>query len=172
MIQGRTFQFFKAGAPYPGICLSCSNVNNLWALGHVRGTNQVTYVCEDCLRDLALYAGYIQTTRHIEKVDELEEANKLLEKQLDAVPTILRKVNESVATILADLATDLAAIAISDGPLERKNPETISNPAKPDERNKPQAGERKKQGTRPSPESTSSQRTYRLSNAPSSNPQH
>jgi len=145
MINGRQFHFFKAGAPYPGICLSCSNVNNLWALGTVRGTNQVSYLCEDCLRDVAHGAGYMLKTKYTDMVEVLSEEKKTLLAQLDAVPALLRKVQQDVSIILADFATDLAAIAASDDHVEQARPKTSADRLERDEQHKLKTGEGKKQ---------------------------
>lgn len=151
MINGRQFHFFKAGAPYPGICLACSNVNNLWALGTVRGTNQVSYLCEDCLRDVATGAGYMLKTEYTNMVESLSEEKKTLTAQLDAVPALLRKVQENVSIILADFVTDLAAISSKPATPNIENPEASPSAPSSDERHEPKAGEGKKQSPNTSP---------------------
>ncbi len=39
-IFDKSYRFYEAGAPFPGVCLACSNVNNLWDIGVISGTNR------------------------------------------------------------------------------------------------------------------------------------
>lgn len=155
-VFNRSYRFYEKGAPYPGICSTCSNTEKLWDLGMVRGTNQGLYVCDSCLTELALFAGFVLKTKHNDTVKELQTQIKELTNKLNAAPALLRKLNENVSALLADFVTDLAAVPSKPASPHVENPETSPNIVSPNYRNKPQAGEGKKQSPKPSPKPTRS----------------
>lgn len=144
-VFNRSYRFYEAGAPYPGVCSTCSNVNKLWDLGVIKHTNQGMYLCDACLTELSMFAGFILKQTHIDAVTKLQQEITELSIRLDAAPAIIRKLNENVSNILADFVTDLAAIVSKPATPNIENLETSPVAPSANKRNKPEAGEGKKQ---------------------------
>jgi hypothetical protein len=154
-VFNRSYRFYEAGAPYPGVCSTCSNTNKLWDLGVIKHTNQGMYLCDACLTELSMFAGFMLKQTHIDAVTKLQQEITELSIKLDAAPTIIRKLNENVSNILADFVTDLAAIVSKPAATNIEAPKTSPLPPSADKRNKLEAGERTKQSINSSAKSTS-----------------
>jgi hypothetical protein len=144
-IFNRSYRFYEKGAPYPGICATCSNTTRLWDLGIIKNTNQGLYLCDTCLTEVATFAGFVLRTQHEKLVDESRTQIDELTTKLDAAPKLIRKLNENVSNILADFVTDLAAINSKPAPSRVETVETSIDTPSADKRNEPKAGEGKKQ---------------------------
>ena len=153
-IFNRSYRFYEKGAPYPGICSTCSNTTRLWDLGMVKGTNQGLYLCDTCLTELAISTGFVTKKVHDDLVESTTEQINLLQTRLDAAPALIRKLNEDVSNLLADFVTSLAAVTSKPATPSVKNLEASSSTSSADKRHESEAGEGKKQGTHPSPKSS------------------
>ena len=150
-VFNRSYRFYENGAPFPGVCSACSNTAKLWDLGVIKHTNQGLYVCDACLTELSLFAGFILKQTHIDAVTKLQQEVTELSIRLDAAPALIRKLNENVSNILADFVTDLAAVSSKPAPPHVETPEASPVAPSADKRNEPEAGEGKKQSPKPSP---------------------
>jgi len=145
-IFNRSYRFYDKGAPYPGICSTCSNTTRLWDLGMVKGTNQGLYLCDTCLTELAVSTGFVTKKVHDDLVASTTEQISTLTTRLDAAPALIRKLNEDVSNLLADFVTDLAAVDAKPAVSGIETIETSIDTPSEHERNKPQTGAREKQG--------------------------
>lgn len=150
-IFNRSYRFYDKGAPYPGICSTCSNTTRLWDLGMVKGTNQGLYLCDSCLSELAISTGFVTKKVHDDLVTSTTEQISLLTTRLDAAPALIRKLNEDVSNLLADFVTSLAAVTSKPAAPSVKNLETSSPTPSTDERHESKIREGKKQGVNTSP---------------------
>ena len=153
-IFNRSYRFYDKGAPYPGICSTCSNTTRLWDLGMVKGTNQGLYLCDTCLTELAVSTGFVTKKVHDDLVASTTEQISTLTTRLDAAPALIRKLNENVSNLLADFVTDLAAVTSKPATPNIEAPKTSPLPPSADKRNELEAGERTQQGSKPSSKSS------------------
>ena len=151
----RSYRFYETGAPYPGICLTCSNTNKLWDLGVVKATNQGAYLCDNCLQDLALYAGFVLGTVHAAAVVQLDEENITLKNQLEAAPNLVKGLTHDINSLLSDFITGLAAITATNKPVQPQSDQ--ANTGSVEASNADQSATRKATGqsTKPSTKSIS-----------------
>jgi hypothetical protein len=136
-VFNKSYRFYQAGAPYPGVCLACSNVNNLWDLGMISGTNRGAYLCDTCLQDLALFAGFVLKAVHEKTTDELTTKIKTMTSQVEAAPKLIKELTHDITSILGNFVTSLASVTIPSKPVQPESPkadagstEGITRPAK------------------------------------------
>lgn len=117
-IFDRSYRFYEAGAPFPGVCLACSNVNKLWDLGMISGTNRGAYLCDMCLQDLALFAGFILKAVYEKETSELKAEVAKLEDQIQASPRLIKELTHNVNSLLGEFITNLASVASPSKPVQ------------------------------------------------------
>lgn len=151
----RSYRFYQTGAPYPGICLTCSNTTNLWDLGVAKLQNQSAYLCDTCLKDLALYAGFVLKTTHETAINQLDEENITLKNQLEAAPNLVKGLTHDINSILSDFIGSLAAITATNKPVQPKGDQANTGSAEASDDVEPTAGKAKGQSSKPSTKSIS-----------------
>jgi hypothetical protein len=129
-VFNKSYRFYQAGAPYPGVCLACSNVNNLWDLGVISGTNRGAYLCDTCLQDLALYAGFVLKAVHEKETTELTTKIKTLSSQVEAAPKLIKELTNDINSILGDFITSLASVTSTSKPVQPESVEANIGDAK------------------------------------------
>jgi hypothetical protein len=117
-IFDRSYRFYEAGAPFPGVCLACSNVNKLWDLGMISGTNRGAYLCDMCLQDLALFAGFVLKAVYEKDTSELKAEVAKLENQIEASPRLIKELTQNVNSLLGEFVTSLASVASTNKPVQ------------------------------------------------------
>ena len=117
-IFDRSYRFYEAGAPFPGVCLACSNVNKLWDLGMISGTNRGAYLCDMCLQDLALFAGFILKAVYEKDTSELKAEVAKLEDQVQASPRLIKELTHNVNSLLGEFITSLASVTSPSKPIQ------------------------------------------------------
>lgn len=122
-VFNKSYRFYEAGAPYPGVCLACSNVNNLWDLGVISGTNRGAYLCDVCLQDLALFAGFVLKGVYEKETSELKTKIGTLDGQLNAAPQLIKELTHDISSILGNFVTSLASITVPSKPVQPKGVE-------------------------------------------------
>jgi hypothetical protein len=120
-IFNKSYRFYQAGAPYPGVCLACSNVNNLWDLGIISGTNRGAYLCDVCLQDLALFSGFVLKAAHEKTVNELNEKVKNLNSQVAAAPNLMKELTDGINNLLSEFVVGLASVTSASKPVQPKS---------------------------------------------------
>lgn len=146
----RSYRFYPTAAPYPGICLTCSNVTNLWDLGIVKTTNQGAYLCDTCLKDLALYAGFVLKTTHETAVTELTNTNEQLKAQLDVAPNLVKELTNDINSVLGNFVTSLAGITVTSKPVQPESVEASTGSVEGSNDVKPATGKAKGSGVKSS----------------------
>jgi hypothetical protein len=129
-VFNKSYRFYQAGAPYPGVCLACSNVNNLWDLGVISGTNRGAYLCDTCLQDLALFAGFVLKAVHEKETSELSTKIKTLSNQVEVAPKLIKELTHDINSILGNFVTNLASVTVSSKPVQPKSPEANTGDVK------------------------------------------
>jgi hypothetical protein len=136
-IFNKSYRFFESGAPYPGVCLACSNVNKLWDLGMISGTNRGAYLCDTCLQDLALFAGFVLKGVHEKETSELRTKIEKMNSQIEAAPKLIKELTHDITSLLGEFVTSLASVTVSSKPVQPESPkadsgdaERIARPAK------------------------------------------
>lgn len=123
-IFDRSYRFYEAGAPFPGVCLACSNVNKLWDLGMISGTNRGAYLCDMCLQDLALFAGFILKAVYEKETSDLKAEVAKLEDQIQASPRLIKELTHNVNSLLGEFITNLASVASPSKPIQSEGNQT------------------------------------------------
>ena len=136
-VFNKSYRFYQAGAPYPGVCLACSNVNNLWDLGMISGTNRGAYLCDTCLQDLALFAGFVLEVVHKKTTDDLTTKIETMNSQVQAAPKLIKELTHDITSLLGNFVTNLASVTIPSKPVQPESAkadvgstEGITGPAK------------------------------------------
>ena len=129
-VFNKSYRFYQAGAPYPGVCLACSNVNNLWDLGVISGTNRGAYLCDTCLQDLALFAGFVLKAVHEKETSELSTKIKTLSNQVEVAPKLIKELTHDINSILGNFVTNLASVTVFSKPVQPKGPEANTGDVK------------------------------------------
>lgn len=128
-IFDRSYRFYEAGAPFPGVCLACSNVNKLWDLGMITGTNRGAYLCDMCLQDLALFAGFVLKAVYEKDTSELKSEVAKLEDQIQASPRLIKELTHNVNSLLGEFVTSLASVTSPSKPIQpESNQADAGNP--------------------------------------------
>ena len=117
-VFNKSYRFYQAGAPYPGVCLACSNVNNLWDLGVISGTNRGAYLCDTCLQDLALFAGFVLKTVYEKETTDLRTKIEIANNQIEAAPKLIKELTHDLTSILGNFVTSLASVTVSSKPVQ------------------------------------------------------
>jgi hypothetical protein len=117
-VFNKSYRFYEAGAPYPGVCLACSNVNKLWDLGVISGTNRGAYLCDTCLQDLALFAGFVLKTVYDKETTDLRTKIEIANNQIDAAPKLIKELTHDLTSLLGNFVTSLASVTISSKPVQ------------------------------------------------------
>ena len=121
-VFNKSYRFYQAGAPYPGVCLACSNVNNLWDLGVISGTNRGAYLCDTCLQDLALFAGFVLKTVYEKETTDLRTKIEIANNQIEAAPKLIKELTHDLTSILGNFVTSLASVTVSSKPVQLESP--------------------------------------------------
>ena len=125
-VFNKSYRFYEAGAPHPGVCLACSNTNKLWDLGVISGTNRGAYLCDTCLQDLALYAGFVLQSVYEKETSDLHTKIEIAKKQIDAAPNLIKELTHDLTSILGNFVTSLASVTISSKPVQSESPKADS----------------------------------------------
>jgi hypothetical protein len=129
-VFNKSYRFYQAGAPYPGVCLACSNVNNLWDLGLISGTNRGAYLCDTCLQDLALFAGFVLKAVYEKETADLRTKIEIANNQIDAAPKLIKELTHDLTSILGNFVTSLASVTSTSKPVQPKSVEADSGDSK------------------------------------------
>jgi hypothetical protein len=120
-VFNKSYRFYEAGAPYPGVCLACSNVNNLWDLGMISGTNRGAYLCDTCLQDLALFAGFVLKAVHEKETSELRTKIETMNSQVTAAPKLIKELTNDINSLLGEFVTSLASVTVPSKPVQSES---------------------------------------------------
>ena len=128
-VFNKSYRFYQAGAPYPGVCITCSNVNNLWDIGVIGGTNRGAYFCDTCLQDLALFAGFVLEAVHKKTTDDLTTKIETMNSQIQAAPKLIKELTHDITSLLGNFVTSLASVTIPSKPVQPESPKADAGSA-------------------------------------------
>ena len=128
-VFNKSYRFYQAGAPYPGVCIACSNVNNLWDIGVIGGTNRGAYFCDTCLQDLALFAGFVLEAVHKKTTDDLTTKIETMNSQIQAAPKLIKELTHDITSLLGNFVTSLASVTIPSKPVQPESPKADAGSA-------------------------------------------
>jgi hypothetical protein len=128
-VFNKSYRFYQAGAPYPGVCIACSNVNNLWDIGVIGGTNRGAYLCDTCLQDLALFAGFVLEAVHKKTTDDLTTKIETMNSQIQAAPKLIKELTHDITSLLGNFVTSLASVTIPGKPVQPESPKADAGSA-------------------------------------------
>lgn len=152
-VFNKSYRFYESGAPFPGVCMTCSNVNKLWDLGIISGTNRGAYLCDTCLQDLALFAGFVLKAVHENKVAELNEKVAKLANQVAAAPNLMKELTDGINNLLSEFVTGLASIPSASKPIQPESAKADFGGARqfpePTKKSKPRSAKTTKPSTEP-----------------------
>jgi hypothetical protein len=81
------------------------------------------YYCDDCLVELASYAGMVQKQLFAETVDKIQEDLNKTKAQLEAAPKLIKELTHDITSILGDFVSNLASVPSSNKPVQPKGAE-------------------------------------------------
>ena len=114
-----SFRFYEQAAPYPGMCLRCSDGSKLWDLGrNIPGTNMGAYYCDGCLIELASFTGMRSKEVYESTVTQLSTELETAKAQLEAAPKIIKELTNGINSLLSDFITDLASVTGASKPVQ------------------------------------------------------
>ena len=58
----------------------------------ISGTNRGAYLCDTCLQDLALYAGFVLEVVHKKTTDDLTTKIEIMNRQVQAAPKLIKEL--------------------------------------------------------------------------------
>jgi hypothetical protein len=120
-VFNKSYRFYQAGAPYPGVCLACSNVNNLWDLGMISGTNRGAYLCDTCLQDLSLFAGFVLKAVYEKETSALRTKIETMTSQVEAAPKLIKELTNDINSLLGEFVTSLASVTVPSKPVQSES---------------------------------------------------
>ena len=150
------FRYYTTGAPFPGSCVFSGENRNLWEVGSMTVQGQVLPVLlsDRVLQELADKAGFVSKAEHIRLNAELNEKIETLEAQTQAIPNLLKELQNDFANLVGTFITNLSSVTPADKPVQPKGveagagePEELTGPS-----SKSGGGEIK--NTKPSAKST------------------
>lgn len=121
-VFNKSYRFYESGAPYPGVCLACSNVDKLWDLGIISGTNRGAYLCDTCLQDLALFAGFVLKGVYEKETSELRTKIEIANNQIQAAPKLIKELTHDISSLLGNFVTSLASVSAPSKPVQPESP--------------------------------------------------
>ena len=127
------FRYYTNGAPFPGTCVFSGENRNLWEVGSMTVQGQVLPVLlsDRVLQELADNAGFVTKAEHIRLNAELNEKIETLEAQTQAVPNLLKELQNDFTNLVSNFVTSLASVTAADQPVQPKGPE--ASPRKSEE---------------------------------------
>lgn len=120
-IFDKSYRFYETGAPYPGVCMTCSNINNLWDLGIIQGTGRGAYLCDVCLQDLALFSGFVLKAVYEKETTELKAEITRLDNQIQASPKLIKELTHNVHSLLGEFIANLASVVGPNKPIQSQS---------------------------------------------------
>lgn len=148
------FRYYTAGAPFPGTCVFSGENRNLWEVGSMTVQGQVLPVLlsDRVLQELADKAGFVSKAEHIKLNAELNEKIEILEAQTQAIPNLLKELQNDFANLVGAFITNLSSVTVADKPVHRKSTEADTGEPAEDSGASSKSGGRKSQSPKSSSE--------------------
>jgi hypothetical protein len=150
------FRFHSNTAPFPGTCVFSGENRNLWEVGTMTVQGQVLPVLlsDRVLQELADSAGYVTKGAYAQLNAELTEKIRTLEAQTDAVPNLLKELQNDFANLVSNFVTNLSGVTAVDQPVQPQSPEASTGESEAKLGPSSKSGSGKIKTTKPSTDST------------------
>jgi hypothetical protein len=87
----------------------------------ISGTNRGAYLCDTCLQDLALFAGFVLKAVHEKKTAELTTKIETMNSQIEAAPKLIKELTHDITSLLGNFVTSLASVTIPSKPIQSES---------------------------------------------------
>lgn len=104
--------------PYTN-CQRCNIAQNLYIVSPTIPQSDVGgFLCVNCLKELAIFAGYIPQDVHNNLISELNDIIAKQKNQIDLIPSLIEKVIDGTNNILADFIVSVAGVSSVDNSVQ------------------------------------------------------
>lgn len=119
------FRFYANTAPFPGVCVFSGENRNLWEVGSMTVQGQVLPVLlsDRVLQELASHAGFVTSKAYAELNATLTEKIRTLKAQNEAVPNLLKELQNDFANLVSNFVTSLASVTVPSEPVQPQSAE-------------------------------------------------
>ncbi len=149
------FIFHANGGPFPGTCIRCGAINKLWNIGMIPASNMTALICDTCLTELAVFAGFV-TGQSYAELNATKTA--IIDKQqaeIDVTPKLLEKFSNDVTNIISEFVTSLAGVTVPSKPVQPKSDQAHARGTESFTKTKPASGSPKSKDSYPSSQPSS-----------------
>lgn len=106
-------------------CQRCNIGENLYIVSPSIPQSDVGgFICVNCLKELAIFAGFIPQDAHNNLISELNDVIVEQKKQINLIPSLIEKVIDGTNNILADFIVSVASVSSVDNAVQPKGSET------------------------------------------------
>lgn len=134
------FIFHADGGPFPGTCIRCGAINKLWNIGMIPASNMTALICNTCLTELAIFAGFVTGESYADLNATKTATIDKQQAQIDATPKLLEKFSNDVTNIISEFVTGLAGVTVPSKPVQPKGNQAEPRGTDPIAESKPASG--------------------------------
>jgi hypothetical protein len=134
------FIFHADGGPFPGTCIRCGAINKLWNIGMIPASNMTALICNTCLTELAIFAGFVTGESYADLNATKTAIIDKQQAQIDVTPKLLEKFSNDVTNIISEFVTSLAGVAVPSKPVQPKGDQAHIRGTEPFAKLKPASG--------------------------------
>jgi hypothetical protein len=144
------FIFHADGGPFPGTCIRCGAINKLWNIGMIPASNMTALICDTCLTELAIFAGFVTSHSYADLNATKTAIIDKQQAQIDVTPKLLEKFSNDVTNIISEFVTGLASVSVPNKPVQPKGDQANAGSIEPVAESKPTSGSSKSKDSHPS----------------------
>jgi hypothetical protein len=89
----------------------------------ISGTNRGAYLCDTCLQDLALFAGFVLKGVYEKETSDLRTKIEIANSQIDAAPKLIKELTHDITSLLGNFVTSLAGVSVPSKPVQPQSVE-------------------------------------------------
>lgn len=124
------FIFHADGGPFPGTCIRCGAISKLWNIGMIPASNMTALVCNTCLTELAVFAGFVTGESYASLNASKDSVIEKYKAEISAAPKLMEKFSNDVNNLISEFVTGLASVAPASKPVQPKgNQANVGKPA-------------------------------------------
>lgn len=150
------FRYYTNNAPFPGTCVYSGENRDLWEVGTMTVQGQVLPVLlsSRVLQELAVKSGFVTSEAYAQLNSALTEKIRTLEAQNEAVPNLLKELQNDFSNLVSNFVIQLASVTVPSEPVQPESAEASTGGPDSISGSSPKGGKRKVQATKPSTDST------------------
>ena len=115
------FIFHADGGPFPGTCIRCGAISKLWNIGMIPASNMTALVCNTCLTELAVFAGFVTGESYASLNASKDSVIEKYKAEISAAPKLMEKFSNDVNNLISEFVTGLASVAPASKPVQPKS---------------------------------------------------